>query len=89
MIDGKITTLKEQEKPVNREAVIKSTKQRAMLRNNPPPEKNQKNQKGGEKKEQKIDFKAKSIKAKENSVKKAIARTMVKSGGKGPNTGAG
>ena len=33
--------------------------------------------------------KAKAIKAKENAVKKSIAKSMKSSGAKGPNTGAG
>ena len=51
--------------------------------------KNQKEQLNDPNQKKRIDFKEKAIKAKENSVKKVIAKNMKSSGGKGPNTGAG
>ena len=55
----------------------------AQQKNKKEQEKDDPNQK------KKIDFKEKALKAKENSIKKVVAKGMKSSGGKGPSTGAG
>ena len=92
--------LKQQDKPVDQQALKNCSKQRGMLKNKSQMEKNNgpgggkdgknKNQRENDpNQKKKIDFKEKAIKAKENSVKKVIAKNMKSSGGKGPNTGGG
>lgn len=93
IMEGRMVPLKMHNKPVDKQAISDCSKKRHILRNKsemmkgknaqqPKNDKKDQNQK-------KIDFKAKAIKAKENSVKKAIAKTMKSSGGKGASAGGG
>lgn len=93
MLDGKLSLIKDQEKPVDQTLLKKITFNRKQMKfsdkqkeEKPEVQKLTKEEQAA--KNKKIDFKGKAINAKEAAMKKVLAKNT-NGGGKGPNQGGG